>query len=274
MPTVVEMGLCIQVSADLRLTHLTIGDRDPRRRHIAIAVFRRPARLARVDKALCETPAVAHRLPRWIEQGAFILAFAAGMVNAIALMGFNHQGVSHLSGIATLVGAEAAQGHAGVALHLVAMLASFLVGAAASGLIVGSQPMVLGHRYGVCLFLEAGLLLVAILLLSNGWPSGDFLAAAACGLQNAMTSTFTGSILRTTHVTGVITDLGVALGLKMRGESIGPRRVALYLLLVTGFIAGGAAGAFGFVSWGYAALAGPCAVVGLMGIAALWVSPK
>lgn len=250
MPTVVEMGLCIQVSADLRLTHLTIPDRDTRRRHIANAVFRRPARLARVDKALCETPAVAHRLPRWIEQGAFVLAFAAGMVNAIALMGFNHQGVSHLSGIATLVGA------------------------AVSGLIVGSQPMVLGRRYGVCLFLEAALLLVAMLLLSNGWSSGDFLAAAACGLQNAMTSTFTGSILRTTHVTGVVTDLGVALGLRMRGESIGPRRVVLYLLLVTGFIAGGAAGAFGFVSWGYAALAGPCAVVAIMGIAALWVSPK
>jgi uncharacterized membrane protein YoaK (UPF0700 family) len=229
---------------------------------------------ARNPAALCETSTVAHRLPRWIEQGAFILAFAAGMVNAIALMGFNHQGVSHLSGIATLIGIEAAQTHAAVAWHLIAMILSFVVGAAASGVIVGSQPLLLGRHYAVCLFLEAALLLTALIVLTGGSSNGDFLAAAACGLQNAMTSTFTGSIVRTTHVTGVITDLGVALGLKLRGESIGPRRVVLYLLLVTGFVAGGAMGAFAFTAWGYVALGAPCALVCLSGIGALWLSPK
>ena len=209
-----------------------------------------------------------------MEQGAFILAFAAGMVNAIALLGFNHQGVSHLSGIATLIGVEAAQTNTGVALHLVAMIVSFVVGAAASGLIVGGQPLVLGRRYAVCLFLEALLLLAALVVLTSGSSTGDFLAAAACGLQNAMTSTFTGSMVRTTHVTGVITDLGVALGLRLRGESIGPRRVVLYLLLVTGFVAGGATGAFAFTAWGYVALGAPCAIVFLIGIGALWLSPK
>jgi len=196
------------------------------------------------------------------------------MVNAIALLGFNHQGVSHLSGIVTLVGIEAVQANGAVAVHLVAMLASFVVGAAASGAIVGGQALVLGRRYGVCLFVEAALLLAAMFVLLRGSSAGDFLAAAACGLQNAMTSTFTGSMLRTTHVTGVITDLGVALGLKARGESIGPRRVALYLLLVAGFLGGGAAGAFGFTAWGYLALAAPCALVFLIGIGALWLSPK
>jgi uncharacterized membrane protein YoaK (UPF0700 family) len=217
---------------------------------------------------------VAHRLPRWIEQGAFILAFTAGTVNAIALLGFNHQGVSHLSGIATLIGIEAARANGAVTVHLLTMLASFILGAAVSGVIVGSQPLVLGRHYAVCLFLEAALLLTAMMVLLRGSSTGDFLAAAACGLQNAMTSTFTGSMLRTTHVTGVITDLGVALGLRLRGESIGTRRVALYLLLVMGFIAGGAAGAFGFTAWGYAALAAPSGLVLLMGIAASWLSQK
>jgi hypothetical protein len=36
-----------------------------------------------------------HRLPAWVETGAFFLALAAGAVNAIALLGFNRQGVSH-----------------------------------------------------------------------------------------------------------------------------------------------------------------------------------
>lgn len=196
------------------------------------------------------------------------------MVNAIALLGFNHQGVSHLSGIATLVGIEAAQANGSLAMHLVAMVASFVVGAAVSGVVIGGQPLVLGRRYAVCLFLEAALLLVAMVVLSRGSSAGDFLAAAACGLQNAMTSTFTGSMIRTTHVTGVITDLGVALGLRLRGESIGPRRVVLYLLLVVGFIAGGAAGAFGFTAWGYTALVAPCALVFLTGILAFWLAPR
>lgn len=37
------------------------------------------------------------QLPKWVEFGAFILALVAGYVNAIGLLGFDHQSVSHLS---------------------------------------------------------------------------------------------------------------------------------------------------------------------------------
>ena len=33
-----------------------------------------------------------NQLPRWVEIGGFCLALIAGSVNAIALLGFNHQG--------------------------------------------------------------------------------------------------------------------------------------------------------------------------------------
>ena len=45
-----------------------------------------------------------NQLPRWVEIGGFCLALIAGSVNAIALLGFNHQGVSHLSGSSSLLG--------------------------------------------------------------------------------------------------------------------------------------------------------------------------
>jgi uncharacterized membrane protein YoaK (UPF0700 family) len=208
-----------------------------------------------------------------MEVCAFVLATAAGMVNAIALLGFNHQGVSHLSGIATLFGIELAHTNAGASLHLAAMIASFVIGAAASGLIVGSEPLKLGHRYAYCLTGESLLLLGAMLMLSRGSPAGHYLAAAACGLQNAMTSTFTGSIIRTTHITGIITDLGVALGLKLRGESAGTRRVVLYLLLILGFCAGGSLGAVSFLELDFRALLVPAALIAVLALAAFLKTP-
>jgi len=212
---------------------------------------------------------MAHRLPSWVEKGAFVLAVTAGAVNAIALLGFNHQGVSHLSGIATLAGIEAGNGNAADVLHLGLMLVTFALGAAISGAVIGGQPLVLGPRYALCLFGEACLLLAAMYLLETGRASGHFLAAAACGLQNAMTSTFSGSIVRTTHVTGIFTDLGVALGLWVRGESIGPRRVVLYLILIAGFVLGAVFGAWGFSRWGFRALWMSAGLVALLGAAAL-----
>jgi uncharacterized membrane protein YoaK (UPF0700 family) len=212
---------------------------------------------------------MAHRLPSWVEKGAFVLAVAAGAVNAIALLGFNHQGVSHLSGLATLVGIEAGNGNAAEVIHLTLMLLSFALGAAMSGAIIGGQPLVLGPRYALCLFGEAVLLVVAMMLLESSYASGHFLAAAACGLQNAMTSTFSGSIVRTTHVTGIFTDLGVALGLWVRGESIGPRRVVLYLILISGFVLGAVIGAMGFERWAFHALWLSAGLVTMLGVAAL-----
>lgn len=34
----------------------------------------------------------------------------------------------------------------------------------------------------------------------------------ACGLQNGMCTTFSGAVIRTTHVTGTLTDIGLILG--------------------------------------------------------------
>jgi uncharacterized membrane protein YoaK (UPF0700 family) len=210
-----------------------------------------------------------HRLPAWVETGAFFLALAAGAVNAIALLGFNHQGVSHLSGISTQIGIDVSAANFGTATHLALMVISFAAGASISGVVVGSEPLKLGRGYSICLFGEAALLLGAMWLLGGGSTAGHFIAAAACGLQNAMTSTFTGAVVRTTHVTGIITDLGVSFGLWLRGESAGQRRLVICLVLVAGFIAGGVVGALSFSGWGFHGLVLPAAVILLMGLASL-----
>lgn len=187
-----------------------------------------------------------HKLPRWVEMGGFILALIAGSVNAIALLGFNHQGVSHLTGSSTLLGVEISKGNLTEISHLALILGSFVLGASLSGFVIGNESLQPRMRYGVALLAESTLLFLAMHFLNEGSNNGHYLASSACGLQNAMTSTFSGALLRTTHVTGLFTDLGISIGLWFRGQRTDKRRVILYLMLISGFIFGGILGAIGF----------------------------
>ncbi|WP_346950154.1 DUF1275 family protein, partial [Dyella sp.] len=57
------------------------------------------------------------QLPRWAWIGGGLLAFIAGMINAVGFMGFRHQAITHLTGTATLMGVAAAEGNRGELLH-------------------------------------------------------------------------------------------------------------------------------------------------------------
>jgi uncharacterized membrane protein YoaK (UPF0700 family) len=104
------------------------------------------------------------------------------------------------------------------------------------------------------------MILLAMLALKKGSNAGHYLASAACGLQNAMTSTFSGAVVRTTHVTGIFTDLGIALGLMLRGKRPDKRRTLLYLTLIVGFLSGGIIGSLMFSAYGFDAMLFPATV--------------
>jgi uncharacterized membrane protein YoaK (UPF0700 family) len=206
------------------------------------------------------------RLPRWVEGGAYALAFVAGNVNAIGLLGFSHQAVSHLSGTSTLLGLELARLDAAAGLHLLLVLLSFVLGAVFSGVLIDSSALQSGRRYGVALLVETGLLLLAMLALHYNSVAGHYLASAACGLQNAMVTTYSGAIIRTTHVTGLFTDLGLMLGARLRGQVLDRRKLLLFLLLIGGFISGGSVGALGFAWLHFQALWLPALLTALMAV--------
>lgn len=204
------------------------------------------------------------RLPRWVELGGCLLAMNAGFVNAVGVLGFRHQAVSHLTGISTFFSIEIMQGNVLQVLHLLCVMLFFVLGAIISGMVIGHEALKLGRQYHVALWIEAGLLTAAVLLLNQGWLSGQWLASAACGLQNAMTSTFSGAVVRTTHVSGLFTDIGIAFGLRLRGQAVDKRRLTLYLILIGGFVTGGVLGAYAFTQQQFNALWWPvCHLVGL-----------
>jgi uncharacterized membrane protein YoaK (UPF0700 family) len=197
------------------------------------------------------------KLPRWVEIGGFWLAGIAGAVNAIGLLGFKHQAVSHLTGTSTLLGLSLVNLDVEESTHLFLVMLSFMLGAALSGALIDNAVLRLGRRYSVALLIEAALLLMAMVSLGRGSNSGHFFASAACGLQNGMVSTYSGATIRTTHVSGLFTDLGTMFGARLRGHPLDTRKALLYLLLIAGFICGGSIGAYSYQHLQFTALAIP-----------------
>lgn len=206
------------------------------------------------------------QLPRWVWVGAVTLACIAGMVNVVGYLGFEHQAISHLTGTTSLLGAALAAGDWRAVGHLWGMLIAFCLGAMVSGLIIQDSGLRLGRRYGVVLALESLLLAAAVPLFAREQVLGALLAAMACGLQNAMVTTYSGAVVRTTHLSGMFTDLGIGLGHLIRGMPLPMRRLTLSGLIVSGFLAGGILGAWAFRALHYHALLIPSALTGLTGV--------
>jgi uncharacterized membrane protein YoaK (UPF0700 family) len=194
------------------------------------------------------------RLPRWVWAGAWALAFVAGIVNVVGLLGFEHQAVTHLTGTTSMLAAALARLDGAEALHFAGIIGSFVAGTALSGFLIQDSTLRLGRRYGVALLLESLLLCSAVPLLRHSSILGVYSASCACGLQNAMVSTYSGAVVRTTHLSGMFTDLGIFLGHAMRGLPVEALRLRLCLLIISGFFCGGVAGALAFHRLGYAAL--------------------
>ncbi len=97
---------------------------------------------------------------------------------------------------------------------------------------------------------------------------GAYLVSLACGLQNGMCTTFSGAVIRTTHVTGIITDIGLILGQAL----FYPRtrkhlwKLKVLLPLYGGFCLGGITGYFAFLLLDIKAILIPCAILGISGI--------
>jgi uncharacterized membrane protein YoaK (UPF0700 family) len=209
---------------------------------------------------------VISKLPRWVEYGSFVLALVAGLVNSIGLLGFKHQSISHLSGTATLLGTGVVNSTFTDVFHLFIILVSFLVGASISGYFLRNGALKLGRNYSGLLSLEAVFLIVSIYFLTKDSLYGHYLASAACGLQNALATTFSGAVIRTTHVTGIFTDFGIMLGAKLRGEVFDKRKALLFILIIVGFISGGTLGAYLFSMFKFQALFIPAGICFLLAL--------
>ena len=201
------------------------------------------------------------RLPRWILWGGAVLAFSAGCLNTAALLGFTNLSVSHVTGNVSLFSAALAHFDGRSILYIGASLLSFLAGAILSGFIIGKESLKLGRSYGRALYIEAILLLISYFLYQQHDYLGQLAAAMACGLQNAMVATYSGAVIRTTHLTGLTSDMGAAIGNWLAGRPISKPALGFQAIIWYCFCGGGALGAFLYVRVGYGALFVPITIV-------------
>lgn len=196
--------------------------------------------------------------------GAMSLAGVAGFVNVVVL-GFFHVPVSHMTGAVSRLSIDIATWNVADLRVVLSIVAGFLVGAMISGMVIGGRKLRPGRRYGVALLIEGGLLAAAVVLLRGGNALGVTLAATACGIQNAMASSYYGLVIRTTHVTGIVTDLGVMVGHWIRHRRVPAWKALLLVSILFGFFAGGVVGALALGRLGVSALAfasGACLAAG------------
>jgi uncharacterized membrane protein YoaK (UPF0700 family) len=207
------------------------------------------------------------KLPPWVWSGAWVLAFIAGLVNVVGFLGTEHQAITHLTGTTSMLAAVIASLDGAAIIRLAAIIGSFLTGTVLSGFLIQDSTLQLGRRYGVALLLEAVLLCVAVPLFRRNSVFGIYCASCACGLQNAMVSTYSGAVIRTTHLSGMFTDLGIFLGHALRGLPIDRLRLRLCFIIISGFLFGGIAGALAFRHMGYFTLLIPAVLTGITAIA-------
>lgn len=178
-----------------------------------------------------------------------MLSASAGIVNSTAFLA-SERFVSHMSGAATRIGLNGVSDLVSDALIL---LVSFIVGAGVS--VVAVDARIRQHKkplHWMSLGAVSGILILVAMAGREGFL-GPFDAADvswglivplsfSMGLLNASVATATSMVVRTTHVTGPATDLGIHLGRAFLAVGEARRRELASALLrggkVLGFIGG------------------------------------
>lgn len=190
----------------------------------------------------------------WVFGGGGALTANAGYINMI-MLGLLGRSVSHVTGPLTRVMLDlGSSAHLAGLEPILVVIGAFALGALVSGIITGNEILSHDRNYGLALMLEGVLLGTATYLGLRGLTYAAPVAACACGMQNALAATYRGVVLRTTHITGLVTDIAVILGHKLRHRRLYPFKLALLTVLLSGFLGGSLLGVVAYLKLGVAAL--------------------
>ena len=196
------------------------------------------------------------------------LAFVAGATNAGGFLAVQ-QYTSHMTGIVSAMADNLVLGVYDLVWSGLGALLSFLAGAACSAAMVNyARRRRMHSEYALPLLVEAFLLLCFGVL--GAWlsridglfvPVTVMLLCFIMGLQNAVITKLSKAEIRTTHITGIVTDIGIELGKLCYWNAAGVpqrhrvradrNRLRVLCLLAAFFFCGGVAGALGFKHLGY-----------------------
>ena len=198
---------------------------------------------------------------------ALLLGMTAGFVNAAGFLGIGVL-TTNVTGHAALFAEQIASRHWYTAKMIGLWMFLFLLGSFLSSVLVNSVGRNRRFSYLIPLLLEL-LVLLTIGLAGKevaGYPhivAGILLLVM--GMQNSLVTMISGSVVRTTHLTGTFTDLGIALADFARGSRVErlqlKPRIRLHLVIILFFMSGALVGGLCFQSWGFRSFLVPASLV-------------
>ena len=210
------------------------------------------------------------RTPQHNLKLAVLLGLTAGFVNAEGYLGFSVL-TTNVTGHAALFAERVALQDWKTANVIALWMALFLSGAFCSGLILTITGLNQRFSYLIPIFLEIAILFFSALygshydgsLVSKEMFAGSLLFAM--GLQNSLVSMISGSVVRTTHLTGTFTDLGIEMAQFIKTPKIKrpvlAGKIRLRMFQIIFFLTGAVSGAFLFRNFGYRSFYAPISIL-------------
>ncbi|MDO5686467.1 MAG: YoaK family protein [Neisseria sp.] len=203
---------------------------------------------------------------RWL---GYLMAFLGGAINAggfFAVLRYT----SHMSGELARLADTLYVGDWEIAITACLMVVSFILGAThSSWTILWAKRQRFRSSYGISMWLEAIYMLIFGLMGAwlGKWGSTFFLSPTIMlmcfimGMHNTVMTVLSSGVIRSTHMTGFVTDIGIELSkvLYYRRDT-NPRlpdvqvnipKIKLFSGVITSFVVGGIVGAWGFHVLGY-----------------------
>lgn len=178
--------------------------------------------------------------PSRIVLGGCLLAFGASFLNTGFLLSTGAS-VSHLTGDIARLGSGLSPFGASEGRHIanVAMATvGFLLGATISGFLLHHPTLEISKPYGRALSTMGVCLVVAHFFYADFPLVAIGIASAVCGAQNALANRYRGVVLRTTHLTGLFTDFGIHLGMRLRGHQVEGWKLLIPVWITLSFLLG------------------------------------
>lgn len=201
---------------------------------------------------------------------AALLCVTAGFVNAAGFLGFSVL-TTNVTGHAALFAERIALQDWQTARVVALWMFLFLAGAFVSSLIVSLIGRNQQYSYVIPILIELVILLVVALTgyHFNGSLTARELYAGSLlfvmGLQNSLVSMISGSVVRTTHLTGTFTDLGIELAQVIqrsnRANAALLSRIKLRTAIIFFFLFGAVLGAYLFSLFHFHSFLLPVAVL-------------
>lgn len=134
-------------------------------------------------------------------------------------------------------------------LKIIIGLFLFLLGNIFAGFCIGERAFNMKKRYGF-VFIGIGLAIFFTYILFGKSKNFAYILCFTTGIQNGLFMTYKGILIRTSHITGSISDLGVYIGYKLKGLKVDNIKIFYYLTTIIAFFVGGIFSSYLYTKFG------------------------